>query len=243
MPTRRRIPGALAALALLGGCASSTTGRVDATSSTTAGASRAVSDGLRMIEAAGDGRLTEVQQLLKKGAEVHAVDDEGRTALIAAAYGGHLDVARALVAAGADVNVQDSTKQSAYLIATSEIGEAKGLELLELTLGHGADVTTLDSYHGTGLIRAADRGFADIVARLLQTPIDKDHVNRLGWTALLEAIILGNGDTKHVEVVRRLVAAGVDVNRADGSGVTPLAHARDKGYQEMDDLLTAAGAR
>jgi len=244
MPTVRRSRGALAALALLAGCTSSSAGPVDATGTTTsAGPSRAVSNDLRMIEAAGDGRLTEVQQLLKKGAEVHAVDDEGRTALIAAAYGGHLDVARALVAAGADVNVQDATKQSAYLIATSEIGEAKGLELLELTLVNGADVSTLDSYQGTGLIRAADRGFADIVARLLQTPIDKDHVNRLGWTALLEAIILGNGDAKHVEVVRRLVAAGVDVNRADGSGVTPLAHARDKGYQDMVDLLAAAGAR
>ncbi len=115
--------------------------------------------------------------------------------------------------------------------------------LLELTLENGADVTSLDSYNGTGLIRAADRGFVRIVERLLETEIDVDHVNNLGWTALLEAIILGDGDAAHIEVVRRLVDAGVDVNLADGQGVTPLAHAQDRGYAEMAAILREAGAK
>jgi hypothetical protein len=34
------------------------------------------------------------------------------------------------------------------------------------------------------LIRAADRGHVAIVQELLQTDINIDHVNRLGWTAL-----------------------------------------------------------
>jgi ankyrin repeat protein len=44
-------------------------------------------------------------------------------------------------------------------------------------------VNDKDSYNGTGLIRAAERGHARIVKRLLRAGIDKDHVNRLGWTA------------------------------------------------------------
>jgi ankyrin repeat protein len=209
----------------------------------TTGARRATSDDQRLIGAAGAGNLVEVRRLLTAGAGVRAVDDHGRTALLAASYEGELDVARELVAAGADVNTQDETRQSAYLVSTSEIGPANGLELLELTLAHGADVTALDSYDGTGLIRAADRGFVDIVARLLTTPTAVNHVNRLGWTALLEAIILGHGDDAHVEVVRRLVAAGADVNLADHDGVTPLAHARRAGYDAIVGLLLAAGAR
>ena len=94
-----------------------------------------------------------------------------------------------LIAAGADVNAKDKTKQSAYLISTSE----GYLDLLDLTLEHGADVDSLDKYDGTGLIRAAERGHHDIVGRLLQTDIDVDHVNNLGWVALHEAIMLGNG--------------------------------------------------
>ena len=202
-----------------------------------------MSDDLRLIEYAGDGNLGQVRALLAKGADINAIDDSGRTALVAAAYEARLDVARVLVEAGADVNAQDDSRQSAYLIATSEIGEADGFALLELTLGHGADVRALDSYDGTGLIRAADRGFVTIVARLLTTGIDVDHVNRLGWTALLEAIILGGGDANHTQVVRRLVAGGADVNHADGQGRTPLAHAREQGSTEMVEILTAAGAR
>lgn len=214
----------------------------DQATTTSAGPRRATGDDLRMIEAAGDGNLDEVRTLLTKGASVTAVDDGNRTALIAAAYGAHLDVAWALIDAGADVNAKDETEQSAYLIATSEIGPTDGLALLELTLAHGADVRSLDSYQGTGLIRAADRGFVDIVDRLLATDIDVDHVNRLGWTALLEAIILGRGDAAHTEVVKRLVAGGADVNLADGQGTRPLAHAEDKGYDGIAAVLRTAGA-
>ena len=99
--------------------------------------------------------------------------------------------------------------QSAYLIATSEVGD--DARVLELALANGAEVDATDSYNGTGLIRAAERGHAAIIGRLLETSIELDHVNRLGWTALLEAIILGEGGKRHTEVVRRLVAAGVDV--------------------------------
>ena len=61
---------------------------------------------------------------------------------------------------------------------------------------------------------------------LLATAIDKDHVNNLGWTALLEAVILGDGGAAHTEIVRFLVEAGANVNIADRDGVTPLAHAK-----------------
>lgn len=169
-----------------------------------------------------------------------AANPELDAQLIAAAYANDVDEAARLIEAGADVNAKDESVQSAYLIATSEVGDDP--RLLELTLGNGADVRSLDSYNGTGLIRAADRGFTTIVARLLETDIDVDHVNRLGWTALLEAIILGNGDAEHVEVVRQLVEAGVDVNLADGQGVTPLAHAENADYDEMVAILREAGA-
>ena len=79
--------------------------------------------------------------------------------------------------------------------------------------------------------------------RLLETEVEIDHVNRLGWTALLEAIILGGGDQGHTEVVRLLVAAGADVNLADGDGVTPLAHARRQGYDEIAAILQRSGGR
>lgn len=161
------------------------------------------------------------------------VDDD----LIDAAWDN--DVARAaeLIAAGGDVNYQDGTQQSAYLVATSE----DYLDLLELTFLHGADVSALDSFNGTGLIRAAERGHANVVGRLLQTDIDVNHVNNLGWTALHEAIILGEGDERYVDTVRLLVAGGADVELPSRRDDTPpLQLAQNRGQDQLTTTIQTA---
>ena len=156
-------------------------------------------------------------------------------ALIATAWRNDVAAARDLIARGADVNAKDHTQQSAYLIATSD----GYTELLRLTLAHGADVNATDSYNGTGLIRAADRGHVEVIRELLKTPIRIDHVNRLGWTALLEAVILGDGGPAHTETVRLLVRAGANTDIVDPGGLTALQHARNKGFREIVAILTA----
>ena len=157
-------------------------------------------------------------------------------ALIDAAWANDVVKATSLIEAGADVNFKDSTQQSAYLVATSE----GYVELLNLTLDHGADVASLDSYNGTGLIRSAERGHAPIVGRLLQAKIDVNHVNRLGWTALHEAIILGDGSERYVDTVRVLVAGGADVELPSLSDNTaPLQHAESRSQSVVAQTLRA----
>ena len=154
--------------------------------------------------------------------------------LIAAAWSNDVTRAQMLIDAGADVNAKDASEQSAFLIATSE----GYLRLLELTLRHGANVNSKDSFHGTGLIRAAERGHYAIVGRLVQVGTEVDHVNNLGWTALHEAIILGDGSQRYIDTVRVLVAAGAGVqlpSRRDG--IAPIAHAEAKGYTAIAELL------
>ncbi len=145
--------------------------------------------------------------------------------------------ARTLIRRGANVNAKDETEQSAYLIATSEGYR----DLLNLTLQHGGDVDSKDSFNGTGLIRAAHRGHADIAGQLIPADVEINHVNNLGWTALHEAIILGDGSRRYVDTVRVLVAAGADVRLASRRDqVTPLAHAQAKGFDEIAEVLKAA---
>jgi uncharacterized protein len=156
--------------------------------------------------------------------------------LIEAAWDNDLRRAEALILRGADVNAKDNTVQSAYLISTSE----GYIELLELTLQHGADVDSKDSFNGTGLIRAADRGHADIVGRLVQADIKINHINNLGWTALHEAIILGDGSRRYVDTVRVLLAAGADLRLpSQRDQITPLQHATSKGHDEIARALRA----
>ncbi|MCL1931789.1 MAG: ankyrin repeat domain-containing protein [Treponema sp.] len=193
----------------------------------------------QLISAAEKGDVETVKSLLKQDIYIHAQDREGRCALVAAAYKNHLEIVDVLIAAGADVNMKDNTLQSAYLIATSD----GFTELLKKTLKAGADVHCTDSYNGTGLIRAADRGHVEIIKELLKTDIRVNHINKIGWTALHEAIILGDGGKRHTEVVQLLVNAGADVNLPDKDGVTPLAHAKSRNFTAIIKILENAGAQ
>lgn len=98
-------------------------------------------------------------------------------------------------------------------------------------------------YGGTALIPAAEKGHIENVRTLLKAGVDVNHINKLGWTALLEAIILTNGGKKHIEIVKLLIQNGANVNLPDKDGVTPLQHARKKRFKEMEKLLEKAGAK
>ena len=192
-----------------------------------------------LIAAAERGDTAAVQRLIREGAGIGARDGRGRTALLAAVHGNRVEAARLLIAAGANVNAKDALVDTPFLYAGAEGRN----EILKMTLAAGADLKSTNRYGGTALIPAAHHGHLDTVKILLATAIDKDHVNRLGWTALLEAVILGDGGPVHTEIVRLLVAAGANANIADPDGVTPLAHARRRGFTAMTRILETAGGR
>jgi ankyrin repeat protein len=195
--------------------------------------------GKDLISAAERGDTAEVTRLLAQGVPVNAQDARGRTAALAATHGGHAEVVRALIEAGADLNIRDSIKDNVLLYAGAE-GE---LEILRLAIAAGADTHITNRFGGTALIPAAERGHVEIVRTLLTTSdVDVNHINNLGWTALLEAIVLSDGGPSHQQIVRLLIDHGADVNIPDREKVTPLQHARRRGYREIERLLVEAGA-
>lgn len=194
----------------------------------------------QLIGAAERGDTAAVLDLLATGADINSRDAAGRTAVMAATHGNQVETVRVLIAAGADINLQDNRLDNPFLYAGAE----GLLEILRLTIAAGANPKLTNRFGGTALIPAAERGPVAVVAELLDhTDVDVNHVNNLGWTALLEAIILGDGGSERTAVVRLLIEAGADVNLADGQGVTPLAHARQRGYEAIIELLQEAGAK
>ncbi|MDO9095218.1 MAG: ankyrin repeat domain-containing protein [Rubrivivax sp.] len=192
-----------------------------------------------LVRAAAAGDLAALRRLLDAGVPVDTRDAQGRTALLAATHADRVDAARLLIGRGADVNAKDQMQDSPYLLA----GAQGRLVILRMTLAAGADLKSTNRYGGTALIPAAHYGHVETVRELLKTRIDIDHVNRLGWTALLEAIILGDGGAAHTEIVRLLVAHGASLQRADAHGVTPLAHAEQRGQRTIVEILRRAGAQ
>ncbi|GAA3128914.1 ankyrin repeat domain-containing protein [Kribbella aluminosa] len=115
--------------------------------------------------------------------------------------------------------------------------------MLETLLPANPDLTLRNRFGGISVIPASERGHVDYVRRVVQTKIDVNHVNDLGWTALLEAVLLGKGTKPWQDIVQILVDAGADPSLADQAGVTPLQHARSSGYDDIAKILRTAGAR
>lgn len=193
-----------------------------------------------LIQAAEAGDTTTVLRRIQEGADINGRDDRGRTAVMAATHGNQADTVRVLIEAGADINIRDNRMDNPFLYAGAE----GLLDILKLTIDAGADTKLTNRFGGTALIPAAERGHVEIVRELLtRTDVDVNHINNLGWTALLEAIILSDGGERHQQIVQLLVDHGADVNLADGNGVTPLAHARQRGFEKIVEILLKAGAR
>lgn len=191
-------------------------------------------------EAASANDTTAVEALIAAGHDIEARDRDQRTPLLLATRADAVDAARLLIAAGADVNAKDRIADTPFLYAGAE----GRLEILRLILATGkANLRDTNRYGGNALIPAAHHGHPQTVRELLKTEIDINHVNRLGWTALIETIILTDGGPTHQDILAQLIAAGADVNIPDGEGVTPLVHARRLGYAAMVEMLEEAGAR
>ena len=136
---------------------------------------------------------------------------------------------------GASADALDDQHDTPWLVT----GVTGSVDMLEALLPAGPDMTIRNRYGGISVIPASERGHVDYVRRVVQVGIDVNHVNDLGWTALLEAVILGDGSGKYVDIVSTLLGAGADPSIADKNGVTALEHARDKGFDEIAEVLAA----
>ncbi len=202
------------------------------------GPEKAAYSGLFAAAARGDARA--IKSLLAGSAGADSRDGYGRTPLHVAAYGAHHEAMRALVAAGANPNALEKDRYDIVTIAAV----ANDLPTLTLSLALGASArNTTSRYDGTALIAAAHLGHADVVRTLIAAGAPLDHVNNLGWTAVIEAIVLGNGGARHTDTLKALLEARANPNLPDRSGQSPLSLARSRGFANMVKLLQDAGAR
>jgi hypothetical protein len=192
---------------------------------------------LRLHVAAAAGDAAGVTSLVRAGPRVNDRDRDGHTPLMAAVRAGHVAVVGLLLDAGAEVDARDNRFDTPFLAA----GRAGSAAILGLLAAAGADPALTNRYGGTALIPACEHGHVEAARVLLErTAVDVNHANLLGWTALLEAVILGDGGPRHQEVVRMLLAHGADPELGDRDGVTALAHAQRLGHTAMLRILEGA---
>lgn len=189
--------------------------------------------------AAEQGNVDALKTCLEKGVDINATNRQKRTALIIASLNKHYPCVEYLIAAGADVDKQDQTCFNPFLISCL----TNDITLLRIVLPANPDLDSLTRFGGVGITPASEKGHVEIVRELLaKTDINVNHTNFVGWTPLLEAIVLNDGGARQQEIVKLLLDNGANPHMTDKYGKSPLELARKKGFHEIADLLLSAGA-
>jgi ankyrin repeat protein/Tol biopolymer transport system component len=219
--------------------------------------------------AAWDGDLAAVTALVGKGTAIDVRNAKKRTPLYNAAKSDHLDVATYLLDHGADVNAAD-TGGLTPMWPTIERGHVKMVELL---LARGADVRSKTRIGQTWIYKAAEGGNVEILKLLLARGASINDVDAYNWTPLGVAcrwgqaravelllsqpsidLTLTAGQSRqtplmvassygHDDLVRQLVAKGVDVNAKDPEGITALQWALKANHASTAAILREHGAK
>ncbi len=150
----------------------------------------------------------------------------GTTALHLAAFHGHVAVMEILLKAGADIHARNVVGETPLLVATSK----SHIHAVEFLLDRGADANLGNQQLYTPLMSASRAGCADCASLLIKHGAIVNAVNREQQSALHYAI-WADDDIGAQDVIRVLLAHGLDETLRDKMGNTALDEARHMTFQ------------
>lgn len=177
---------------------------------------------------------------------------------------GYLDVAHRLVTSGANPNLGADCRKGAMVLAL----ESEYFDLADLMLKHGAEISARDHQGWTPLIWASIKGYRHIAEYLVENGADLHICSDDGWNALTgaffkqhnglvdfliergahfgrkfkEAALLSAYEHGSLDIVRFLIADGVNVNIGASDGQPLLILVIGRGDDDILDLMLDAGA-
>jgi len=210
----------------------------------------------KLLEAVAKRDVSEVRDLLGKGASPNQTDRFGYSLLVNAIRSGAMQIAESLVAAGADVFAEGKLTGDAFWIASAE-GHSKILELL-LSKAKGDD--RLQRSLEVALKWAVLGGHLESIRLLIDSGAEVNRPDEAGQTPLMLACIRGLEGAWEVrtkqkfpqrqagpkpdwpKVVETLLKAGANPNTQTKDGVSPLMVGAGQGEKEICNLLLSCGA-
>lgn len=180
--------------------------------------------------AAKKGQVENCRLFLEHGAEVNAVDNFGKTALMDAAR--YPETCKLLLEFKADLTAKDQVGQTPLVYAVQE-----NAQTAELLIDAGADVNVEDRYRRPLIILAAKMPDTRLFEKMLEKGADVTASDINGETLLHHAAEAGS-----VALCRRLLDGGADVNAVGKYGWTPVMRAIHKDEMPAVAFLLEHGA-
>lgn len=192
-----------------------------------------------LLVAARDCQYLLVKTLLQKGANIHALDSRGWTALHYAADRGQSNVVMELLDSSQpekpDLEAKTTQEGWTPLVLAAHNGHK---DVMNLLLDAGADAGTPTRRRWTALMVAAEGGHEDVVRTLLKHTGKAamkgfiDATTKAGRTALMWAAQKGR-----YGVAELLIEEGADVKMRESEGKRADEIAFSEGYRNLGDML------
>ncbi|NSW95182.1 MAG: ankyrin repeat domain-containing protein [Bacteroidales bacterium] len=175
---------------------------------------------------------SEIDRLIKKGADIEAETEEGATPLIIAVAANKIESVNTLLKYNPEVNKKTSLDETPLLIAVKNQNSA----IAEALIRAGADVNMPDNHGATPLHYASAYGYFQMADLLLyyDAVVDKKSVD--GTTPLMAAIWAGNAN-----IADLLIQNGANMEARDSEGFTPFLIAAQNGDTLLMDFLFSNG--
>lgn len=205
--------------------------------------------GEELIEAAAEGNLKEVQELIEKKVDLNERDEKGQTALIAAGKFGRVEVVKKLLKAGARVDGTDELNEATALIWVASNVTKKGaryrppmqdkLQVAQLLIRAGANVNAQNAWGGTALQWAADAGNLEIAQALVKEGAKVDLADHDGLTPLMASA--NYEGPNFLKIVQLLIQSKASVGLTNKRGDTALHYAAGNNFKpdNVQELLKA----
>lgn len=150
------------------------------------------------------------------------VNENKQTPLMLAVLKNNLVLTTLLLKAGFDPSQKDITELPPFVAAA-----ANGFDkVFSMLLSVKPDPKQVNRFGGTALLPSSEKGYLKTVQVALDYGVPVNHQNRLGWSGLLEAVILGDGGFLYQDIARELVDHGADVDAKDFESVSSREYAK-----------------
>ncbi|MHB9037626.1 MAG: ankyrin repeat domain-containing protein [Armatimonadota bacterium] len=171
-----------------------------------------------------------IERLLACGADVNALDEFGRTPLHHAVRCDKVAAARILLANGADVNAVETPS------GCTPVFHAASMEMLDILLLAGADISQRDTKGRTPLHKMAEDGSIDVAQALISMGVDVNDRDYESWTPLHYAARWHGNEN----MVGMLLFYGADSTIVNRFGMTPCDLSASQNHQAHVPTLFSA---